>query len=97
MTLSEKKQIYLDRFPSIIARRMVDQFDEVFFDGTITLGGNKKTYNDFALARLLLHFAKWEKTNEKHQFWSIVFELYHNETIEHQQILDIFHKHGIKP
>jgi|GEM_PF-4127254 len=87
MTLEEKKQIYLDRFPAIIGRRMADQ-----------LNIGETSIVDFSIDRLFLCFETWSETNEKEDFWLDMSNLYlANETIEHQQILDIFHKHGIKP
>ena len=87
MTLEEKKQIYLDRFPAIIGRRMAEQFSE-----------GESNMATFTLDRLVAYFEDWCKTNEKEDFWCDICNLYSNdETIEHQQILDIFHKHNIKP
>ena len=87
MSADEKKQIYLDRFPANIGRRMADQFDEGVID-IINLSPDK----------LISYFTSWSKTNEKEDFWYDIYYLYlTNETIEHQQILDIFHKHNIEP
>ena len=87
MNLEEKKQIYLDRFPAIIGKRMAEQLMESEFD-------NK----DDALRVLISFFNTWSETNEKERFWKDIHKIYcKNETIEHQQILDIFHKHNIKP
>lgn len=90
MTLEEKKQIYLDRFPAIISKRLVPQIDYVgkYFD----------RYNLSKLSILLIQSKNWEQTNEGHEFWSDIERLYFNsQEIDHQQILDIFHKHNIKP
>lgn len=90
MTLEEKKQIYLDRFPAIIGKRMAEQFDGKF----------KFKFDEFENSKaVLIHvFNFWDSTEEDYFFWQDIADLYRdNETIEHQQILDIFHKHGIKP
>jgi len=87
MTTEEKKQIYLDRFPTIIGRRMSEQFQDDEFS---ILG--------YSLTNLISFFNCWSETQEGPEFWYDIHRLYYNnETIEHQQILDIFHKHGIKP
>ena len=90
MTLSEKKQIYLDRFPSIIGRRMSEQISE---NTQLIWAVNLKDPS-----ALITCFNYWRNTNEGYNFWSDFDVLYeNNETVEHQQILDIFHKHSIKP
>jgi len=92
MTLEEKKQIYLDRFPAIIGKRMSDQFDESYFDSNYFLS------DGFEPCYLITDFQDWELTNENFKFWSDIFDLYDvKEIIEHQQILEIFNKHNIKP
>ena len=86
MRADEKKQIYLDRFPAIIGRRMAEQCD------------TKGFWMEVSLPRLIVMLGTWRLTNEGERFWFDMYHLYKlNETIEHQQILDIFHKHGIKP
>ena len=94
MTLEEKKQIYLDRFPAIIGRRMAEQFNEVYFNESADFDINM----EICLVSLILSFNAWRESKEEGNFWINILHLYiDNETIEHQQILDIFHKHGIKP
>lgn len=86
MTLNEKKSIYLNRFPAIIGKRMSEQCDSIQVD--------KSGILDY----LIDNFTMWYKTNEGYDFWYDISMLYFsNSIIEHQQILDIFHKHNIKP
>lgn len=86
MNLDEKKQIYLDRFPAIIGNRMADQ---------CSIG---KVDKREVLDHLIDNFTIWKETNEGDDFWYDISMLYFsNSVIEHQQILDIFHKHNIKP
>ena len=87
MNLEEKKQIYLDRFPAIIGKRMADQYS-----------GYINIKREDSLVNLIGNFHDWYNTKEQAKFWYDVMNLYaKNKTIEHQQILDIFHKHDIKP
>lgn len=87
MTLEEKKQVYLDKFHAIISKRMADQFDPDFYVDM--------NYN---LPDLISVFRYWDHTEEDRYFWGEIYWLYFYKTeIEHQQLLDIFHKHNIKP
>lgn len=90
VSLGEKKQIYLDRFPAIIGRRMAEQFNETWIECDFSL-----YMRNTALVSV---FNNWYETNEKYYFWLDIHDLYtSNETIKHQQILDIFIKYNIKP
>lgn len=87
MSLEEKKQIYLDRFPAIIGKRMAEQF----VSGSTNL-------SQLSTSDLIGYFNTWEDTNEGFKFWNDIHLLYFNNSeIAHQQLLDIFHKHNIKP
>jgi len=89
MTLEEKKQIYLNKFPAIIGKRMADQLE---------IRKSMEWNSKFYLSDLVVYFNYWSQTNEKYGFWEDIHFLYcGGNEIYHQQILDIFHKHNIKP
>lgn len=86
MNIEEKKQIYLDRFPAIIGKRMADQCD------------NDSVNKTAQLDELIYNFGSWESTNEKGLFWKDIHYIYTTSSIiNHRQILDIFHFYNINP
>jgi hypothetical protein len=98
MTIEEKKLIYLNRFPAIISRRLMEQLNYHYIKDYLSLLRPSKNFNELDCASLIICFNSWSFTIEKHSFWIDIFDLYcSNEDIYHQQLLDIFHKHGIKP
>ena len=86
MNLEEKREIYTRKFPAIISKRMADQVD-----------GSRVHFKQHEV-HLLSHFCDYWDSKEGPDFWDDIILLYYEYApIYHQQILDIFHKHQIKP
>jgi len=84
MTLEEKKNLYREKFPKILAERMVEQMDAFKVSANNT--------RDI----LIDGFKLWKRTKEGAQFWSDIQKLYRLGIPTTDQILEVFRKHNIQ-
>lgn len=87
MTLSEKKDLYIQKFPKILAERMCEQMfnDESNID------------ERHPLTWLIISFGTWHLTKEGDDFWYDIHLLYNGEsTPTTLQIQVVFKRHRIE-
>ena len=87
MGITEKAQLYRDRFPLILSERLASQVDL-----------NYKISKDYKRSDLIVFAFNWFEAQEKEYFWNAVRKLYsRNEEPTEGQIEEIFKKFDIQP